>query len=49
MNVTFIVHNKDNTREQFVSSYEEGSEQNIDAAWDEAYASFPDADYIERF
>lgn len=48
MKVTFIIHHK-NSREQFISSYEEGTESNVDAAWDEAYAKFPNADYIERF
>lgn len=49
MKVTFIIHAKNGSRQQFVSSYEEGKESNIDAAWDEAYDKFPDADYIERW
>lgn len=49
MKVTFIIHHKIGGREQYVSSYEEGNEHNIDAAWDEVRSKYPNADYIERF
>lgn len=45
--MTFIIHFKDKPRKIYNSRYTEGIEQEEDAAWDEVYAKFPDADYIE--
>ena len=47
--ITFIVFFKDGHRETIASHYEEGSEQNEDAAWDWIYMMYPEAEYIERF
>lgn len=47
--ITFIVFFKDGNRQLVTSRYEEGFEQNEDAAWDWVYMMYPDADYIERF
>ena len=44
--MTFIIHFKDKPRKTYNSRYREGIEQEEDA-WDEVYAKFPDADYIE--
>ena len=44
--MTFIIHFKDGSRKQYSNRYDE---QQIDAAWDDVYAKFPDADYIERY
>ena len=45
--MTFIIHFKDGYRETYSNRYNEDIEQEVDAAWDEVYAKFPDADYIE--
>ena len=29
--------------------YEEDDEMEVDAAWDDVYAKFPETDYIEQF
>ena len=42
--IVFIIHFKNGRRKQFISSYED-----IDAAYDEVYALFPDINYIETF
>ena len=42
--IVFIIHFKNGRRKQFISSYED-----IDAAYDEVYTLFPNADYIETF
>lgn len=47
--MTFIIHFKDGSRKQYSNRYDEDDEQQIDAAWDDVYAKFPDADYIERY
>lgn len=47
--MTFIVHFKDGHREQYSNHYNEDDEHKRDAAWDDVYAAFPDADYIESF
>lgn len=36
-------------RETYNNRYNEGVEHERDAAWDDAYATFPNADYIEEF
>ena len=46
--MTFIIHFKDGTRKQYISRYPEDPEYR-DAAWDDVYMTFPDADYIEEF
>lgn len=45
--MTFIIFHKDGTRETYSNRYDEDDES--DAAWDDVYATFPDADYIESF
>lgn len=47
--VTFIIHFKDGTRKHYSTRYSEDNEHEVDAAWDEVYSQFPEADYIERF
>ncbi len=48
--IAFIVHFKDGSRKHYtLSNYSEDDEHEVDAAWDEVYAAFPDADYIEMF
>lgn len=47
--ITFIIHYKNGQRETANSPYEEGSEQNLDAAWDWVYGMYPDANYIELY
>lgn len=47
--MTFIVHLKDGRRIQYSNHYDEDDEQQRDAAWDDVYMTFPDADYIESF
>lgn len=47
--MTFIIHFKDGHRETYSNSYNEDVESERDAAWDDAYMSFPNADYIEAF
>lgn len=45
--MTFIIFFKDGHREQYHTRYDESKEDQVDAAWDEVYSKFPDADYIE--
>lgn len=47
--MTFIIHFKDGHRETYNNSYNEDAASERDAAWDDAYMSFPNADYIEAF
>ena len=47
--MTFIIFNKDGTRDTYSNRYNEGDDQERDAGWDDAYMTFPDADYIEEF
>lgn len=47
--MTLIIHFKDGHRETYNNSYNEDVESERDAAWDDAYMSFPNADYIEAF
>ena len=47
--MTFIIHHKDGTRETYSNGYDENIEHEVDAAWDDVYATFPDAEYIESF
>lgn len=47
--MTFIIFNKDGSRIQYSNRYEEDDEMEVDAAWDDVYATFPEADYIEQF
>ena len=47
--MTFVIFHKDGTRETYSNRYDEDNEQEYDAGFDDAYAHFPDADYIEHF
>lgn len=47
--MTFIITNKDGSRTQYSNHYDEDDEMEVDAAWDDVYAKFPEADYIEQF
>lgn len=47
--MTLIIFHKDGHREQYSNRYDESNEQQRDAAWDDVYMRFPDADYIEAF
>ena len=47
--MTFIIHFKDKPRKTYSNSYNENIEHERDAAWDDVYAKFPDAEYIESF
>lgn len=47
--MTFIIHFKDGTRKSYSNRYNEDNEQQRDAAWDDVYMNFPDAEYIESF
>ena len=44
--MTFIITNKDGSRTQYSN---QDDEMEVDAAWDDVYATFPEADYIEQF
>lgn len=44
--MTFIIHFKDGHRETYNNRYDEDVEHERDAAWDDVYATFPDAEYI---
>ena len=48
-NMTFIIHFKNGRRKTYSNRYNENIEHERDAAWDDAYATFPDAEYIESF
>lgn len=47
--MTFIIFHKDGTRETYSNRYDEDDEHQVDAAWDDVYSTFPDAEYIESF
>lgn len=47
--MTFIITYKNGIRKTYTNRYNEDSEQEVDAAWDDVYAKFPDAEYIEVF
>lgn len=47
--MTFIVYTKDRGRITYSNRYDENDEHQRDAAWDDVYAQFPDAKYIESF
>lgn len=47
--MTFIVHFKDGHRKTYINRYDESDEHEKDAAWDDVYMTFPDAEYIEEF
>ena len=47
--MTFIIHFNDGHRETYSNHYDENDEHERDAAWDDVYFTFPDADYIEAF
>lgn len=47
--MTFIVHFKNGHRETYTNRYNESNEHERDAAWDDVYLQFPDAEYIEEF
>ena len=47
--MTFIIFHKNGTRETYSNRYDENDEYQRDAAWDDVYEKFPDADYIESF
>ena len=47
--MTFIIHFKNERRETYRNRYNENVEHERDAAWDDVYATFPDAEYIESF
>lgn len=45
--MTFIIHFKDGHRETYDNHYDEEYER--DAAWEDVYMTFPNAEYIESF
>lgn len=47
--MTFIVFFKDGHRQQYSNRYDESDEHQRDAAWDDVYMQFPEAEYIEAF
>ena len=47
--MTFIITNKDGSKTQYSNHYDEDDEHERDAAWDDVYMTFPNADYIEQF
>lgn len=47
--MTFIIHYKDGSRETYSNHYDKDDEMEVDAAWDDVYITFPNADYIEAF
>lgn len=47
--MTFIIHFKDGHRKTYSNRYDGDVEHEGDAAWDDVYAAFPDAEYIESF
>ena len=47
--MTFIIHFKNKPRQSYSNRCDENIELERDAAWDDVYATFPDADYIEEF
>ena len=47
--MTFIIHFKDGHRQSYSNRYNESIDHKRDAAWNDVYAKFPEADYIEQF
>lgn len=47
--MTFIIHFKNKPRQTYSNRYDEDDDAERDAAWDDVYSEFPDADYIEEF
>ena len=47
--MTFIIHFKDGSRQTYSNRYNEDLEAERDAAYDDAYETFPDAEYIEAY
>lgn len=47
--MTFIVWYKNGSREMYSNRYDENDEHEVDAAWEDVYMTFPDADYIESY
>ena len=47
--MTFIIHFKDGHRETYSNHSDENDDPERDAASDDVYATFTDADYIESF
>ena len=45
----FIIHFKDGHRETYSNHYDENDEYERNVAWNDAYAIFPNANYIEEF
>lgn len=45
----FIITNKDGSRTQYSNHYDKDDEIEVDAALDDVYIKFPEADYIEQF
>lgn len=46
---TFIIFDKDGSRKSYSNRYNENIECEMDAAWDDVYEKFPNADYIKQF
>ena len=44
--MTFIVWHKNGSRKMYSNRY---NENEVDAAWDDVYMTFPNADYIESY
>ena len=47
--MTFIVWHKNGKREMYNNRYDENDEHEVDAAWEDVYMTFPNADYIESY
>lgn len=47
--MTFIIHYKDGSRETYSNRYDENDDAERDAAFDDVYATFPEAEYIEEY
>lgn len=47
--MTFIIHFKDGSRKQYTNRYDEYDEHQRDAAFDDVYMRFPEAEYIEPY
>lgn len=47
--MTFIIHFKNKPRQTYSNRFNEDDERQRDAAWDDVYDQFPDAEYIEEF
>lgn len=47
--MTFIVHFKDGSRRMYSNKYRESIEHEVDAAWDDVYSKFSNAEYIESY